>query len=670
MNTKSKHQVKSTTFTIEVGQFFRRGPTVFRISEDFGSRLRLEHVVSLESKHIETAELASSYSRGELIPCTKEDAARAISGEVFLEDDGPKVLGNVVSAYGDTAVDYGLKILKYIEELQACGYRNLRPQPLIKLDIEKIAKKIGDEKPPKASTIYKHWLSITRSDGDKRAAIPLYRNRGGRGQPRISLEAIAELQKLATRIKNNKKEKINFRKIESELFHELSILHGNDKAIILKPSLSTVTSVIKSEFSQYEIYARKYGKKEANRKYRNWHPRNRATFPLEVVEFDDKDTRVYAIDERTGLPCGRIYITSGVDQYSTVPIGFSISDKHRDTWSAINAIANSILPKDLTGLDWSEVRSEVPFMGLIGKIVFDNALYNHARNLEEAALEMSNATISWAQPYTPTQKSCVEDFNGCITEDFLINLPGFGGPKVTQDLIKDGISSAILTVQEFRKKFHTWAYDVFCNTPRVGGLTPRQKWESQEMSHRPKLPLDIQRVRIATMFRHTLKLRPGGILFVGLAYNNNWLETYRRNVGYNATVSIRFDPVRLDEIYVLDENIREWFSVPSANPEYTKYLTLAQHKLVRKSAQINGVRNPAVPQLLVARARLAESVAQWTRSSKFRERKLAARVGEIIETQEKSSPETVVVTELESQIMQIESVLIETSDEGWEFPEL
>lgn len=670
MTNQVKPHVLPTDFAIEIGQLFRKGPTVFRISEVFGTYLRLEHIVSLETKHIKTAELASAYARGELVPCTKDEAARAISGDVFVEDDAAKVLVGAVTTYGEKAVDAGLKILKYIEELQVRGYRNLRPQPLIELDVERIAQELGDEKPPKVSTIYKRWLAIERNGGDKRAAIPLFKRRGGAGKSRISLEANFVIKQCMDKLKNDRKAEINFKKIEKEIFHKLIVSHGEEKAILLKPSLTTITSIVKEELTAYEIYLRKYGRKEANKKYRNWHPRSRATFPLDVVEFDDKDTRVYSIDGRTGLPCGRVYLTSGVDQYSTVPLGFSISDRPRNTWSAINAIANSVLPKDLSRPEWSEVESDVPFMGLMGKIILDNALYNHARNLEEAALEVSNATISWAQPYTPTQKSCVEDFNGFVTNDFLINLPGFGGPKITRELLKEGIASAILTVQDFKKQFHCWVYDVYCNTPRVGGMTPRQKWEIGQQGRGPRLPMDIQRVKMATMFRHSLKLRPEGILFTGLIYNSHRLILFRKKVGNNATVNFRFDPESIEEIFVMDEGAREWFAVPSVNPEYVKHLTLEQHRLIRKLSVMEGQRNPAVPQLLSNRARLAKFVNQWMLSSKIRDRKFAARVGNIDNVAANEDKKVVAITELESQVLEISSVTIDSSDEGWEFPEL
>lgn len=658
-------------FTIEVGQCFRKGPTVFRISADFGSYLRLEHVESLEAKHIRTSELAGAYSRGELIPCTKEDAARALSGDNFEEDDSSPVVKDATFMFGEKASKQGLRIIKYITRLRALGYECLRPQPLLELEVERIARNIGDENPPKISTIYSSSLAIAQRGGDLRAAIPRYRDRGGRGKLRIAPEAASALARSTERLSHRPKEQVVFRAIERDVFHQLLVQHGQEKAMTMMPSSSAITSFVKSEISEYEIYARKHGRTAANRKYRSWYPRERATFPLEVVEFDDKDTRVFGIDQRTGLPCGRIHLTSGVDQYSAAPLGFSISSKPRNTWSAINALSNSVLPKDVKAPDWEEVKSDVPYMGTMGLIVFDNALYNHAKALEECALDITNATISWAKPYTPTEKSIIEDFNGRVSSDFLIDLPGFGGPKVSRDMLDNGVIAANLTVQEFIKLFNCWTYDVYANTPRAGGMTPRQKWEKGMLNRRSRLPADINRVRIATMLRHELRLRPEGILFIGLIYNNQRLQLLRKRIGHSALIEFRYDPERLADVFVFDSEACEWFQVSNVNLDYVKYLTLYQHKLIRKMAISDGKQNPAIPLMLEYRERLMTLVNQAKYSKKLKERKWAARVGDTPSSSAGAPPETtVMVTDLEAQVMDIDCVEMDVADEGWEFPTL
>ncbi len=656
-------------FTFEVGQYFRSGKTVFRITDEHGTHFKLEHVISMESKFIEMTKLMSQFLAGEILPCSENDLIRAIRNDGFVEDDQPATISGEMSMLSDAAKEAGRLSLKYITKLQELGYSSLRPTPLLELDIERLRKIFSDSKAPRPSTLYRISLDMERLGGDRRAAYPKFAQRGGRGKTRMHPVAQQAYQDSVEMLIRNPKARIAYTKLSQDVWLRLVEQEGQEKAMLLQPSLSTVTREAKKIFPAYEICVRNEGKKAADKKFRSWAPRDGATAPLEVVEFDDKDSRVFGIDERTGLPAGRLFVTTGVDQYTDVPLGFSISDQPRNTWSAINALVNCVLPKDLTHPDFSEVVTDLPYMGRMGIAVFDNALYNHSKMLEEAALDVSKHIFAFAKPYTPTEKSKVEDFNGQMAKNFFANLPGFLGKKDSRDSLVEGVAAANMSVTDFRKKFLNWAYNDYCNKPRASGMTPRQCWELGMIGRKPRIPGDVNSVHLAAMLRRKLRLRPELIQFTGLIYQNQRLEVMRRKIGHNAEVDIRYHPERLDRIFVFDPYAKEWFFVPSANPEYTTNLSLYQHSLIRKKARETGAKNPSIPILLIHRAELAKLVFQLRYSPKVKNRKWAKRVmGENGFAITEKTTEIIVMTELEAQVAEIEAVEMDDSVEEWEFP--
>lgn len=655
-------------FSFRADQHFRRGTTVFRIVSIAMPSVIIEHTLTGERKHLLQAALVSEYLSGSIVPCSAEAVARANAGDGFLEDDAPYVVRNAISILSPSAQERGLFVLKYWRALRTVGFTSLRPTQLLELEHQRIVKRFGDSNPPKLSTLYSIDLKIRKANNDLRAAFPNYSSRGGRNSTRCDQALMDALDEIIQARRDDPNAPLKFADIEKDLKAAVAEQTNDSTAILTTPSRSTISRRVKTLIDAYEFANRRNGRRAADEKYKVWHPRARAQEPLQVVEFDDKDTRTFGIDEVTSLPCGRIYITAGVDQFSSMPLGFSISHEHRNTWSAINTVANSILPKDMSQPEWSGVEREAPFFGKFGIAIFDNALYNHAHALEVAAIEMSNCAIAFARPYSPREKSIVEDWNGKVVREFLCHLPGFGGEKSRRNHLQEAEQAANVSIQEFKLLLLQWTYNVFSNTPRHGGLTPRQRWESALQDMGPMLPVDVRKIRLGAMLNLRVKLRPELIRHHDLIYQNHRVENLRRQLGHKAPIDIKYDPQNLTYVFAHDPTEDEWFMVESATREYTQGLTFLQHNLIRKMARDRGVRNPAVPQMLLQREELAKLVRQLRFSKKLKERRLGATVGNSESSEKNRSMPAMLVTELEDKINEIAQVPMDEGDDDWKMP--
>ena len=449
--------------------------------------------------------------------------------------------------------------------------------------------------------------------------------------------------------------------------------HPDRPDLALRLSRSTVARRTEQSFSSYERCVRNKGKAFADRQYRDWYPRERAEFPLEVFETDDTDTRILLIDELTGLPCGRGHLTGVNDQNTGVHMGWDLSEQPRSVFSAINAIVCAILPKDPAHKDFLLCDHPPEFYGKSGIIVFDNALYNHADKIELAAHDIGFMP-GWAKPKTPTEKSVIEGWFGILKKEFLPTLPGYRGSKKEPEGLSHGLKTANLGLRTFRQLFLKWVFDDYSNNPMTrDGLTPRQRWHANMRLSKPRIPVDIHGLRIVACIRTTTTLKPEGIRLFGIIYTSPSLKLLRRLYGVKAKVQCRYNPHNLGEIYVFDQVNKQYIPIPAEDQVYSSGLTLYQHKLIRKLARDLGKRNPAIAELMKCRADLRMITKQLRTSKKLRDRKRAARTGEIPATEQSesmsSTPVVEMVTELEYSVSEISDISLDTSDEGWTIPE-
>lgn len=660
-----KQVLRSKEFVLEPGALLRNGTDIVQVECLDGPDCVLRHRATYELKVLPIQTMLAMYAAGDLLSNFPEEGKEV--PPIDPHDSGYSLIHDLSPA----AFAHGRTVLAYIKALRALGYDKLRPTPILQMDFIRVKEKFREENSDyidlALSTVYKWSIAFDRNGEDPRSVFPDFSSRGGRGGHRIAAPALQALVDQVERLKTKKKEVISFSGLHSMVEERLMNDLGEAPMFDVLPSRSTIERYIKSEFSPYDLTRRNKGERFAQRIYADHYPRDKARYALEVIEFDDKDSRTYLINGMTGLPCGRGFITTGVDQATQIPVGLSAGDKPRSLVSAMNAFRDCLLPKDL-----SRLAIDAEFFGPPSIALFDNALYNHAIALERAVFETSHATVAFAKPYTPKEKSKVEDFNGWFGK-WIATQPGYGGDKRTKDELGNGKKTAKMTTQEFVDKTLIWAYGQYANTARSNGMTPRQHWHTLTRNLKLRLPRNLQQLDAAFAIGHELKLRDDGILFTGIPYQNDDLKRLRRLVGHNSKIQFRYHPNNVNQIHVYDPFNRSYFLVKSAIPLYTTDLTLFQHKLIRKIARENQCRNPAFGEMMKYRQMLCMLTTQKFASTKFHDRQWANRVGRITPENKSAVPASAIVNELLNDlgeaIEQLDRVTLELQDDEWDLPE-
>lgn len=578
--------------------------------------------------------------------------------------------------FSPKAIATMLHKLRWIGALRNRGTKSFTDLDNLELELLNVAAAIKPGTTTfRPSTIRSSWAKLEAAGGDARVLLPAFHLRGGVGTTRVDPVAETLLQK---RLVAEKATDTRLRISDFVEAHALDVNNWNRTPANAKTqteplSEMTIARRFHATFERYEVIRRNVGKAAADRWYRNSGARIRAEQPLEAAQFDDTDGEVFLIDEISGMPWGRANITAGVDEATAAVLGKEISEQPRSTWSAISAMVNAVLPKDMTADEFALCKHNWFAYGAVGVAQMDNALYNHGAGYVEGAVADTGAIPGWSKPHTPTGKTQIEYLNNLIKTDFTPELPGWRGPKRGRDGLKDGPSSAVMSLQEYRRAFNHWVTDRYSNRPRERGESPRQLWERHFNKSRPMMPIDTQAFRLIATMRQTLTFRQsGGLMRMGLRYASKPLELLRNRLGFNAEVDTRFHPFDLSTMYVFDPVARIFLVVPCIeHSEYLVGLTNHQQKLILKLCREKGLKNPSVLDCTVAKEELRRLTAQLRISKKLTDRKRARRADDPEpeanappQKRARQEPETV-MTELERQLNEMDAIDLAGNDADW-----
>jgi putative transposase len=602
------------------------------------------------------------------------------SGQVLCQDAALQKAGSELGmdavvrlqARGATegAILHACAKLQWITALSARGIDRIVNKPYVRTAITNLASgELKDLKRFSVSTLYEAELTLRKNGGDVCSLVPEYDMRGGRGRRRISDRALDVLSTdVQARLEDESKPPIRASEVWNDVNVKINEINNASPERIEQISESTVRRYVAAVVPADELAVRRLGKKAALKMFRtNSGARDTATRPLEMSEYDDVDAAVFLTDERNGLPWGRAFITNGADQCCWIVLGYDLSDKPRDYYSAVNAVCDSLRPK-------ADCQPGEMGYGAQGGMLLDNASYNAGRAMRHRS-HTHKLLMSMAKPFASTEKTCIEHLNHVIKDDFCPTLPGWRGRKRDAEGLKRGMATAVLTLQQFHVLYRTWVRTVYANKPGEDGLTPKQRWLMHYSKHAPAVRYSEEQLAMFRLRPIELKFRDsGGLLRLRLRYDCDELARLRRHIGAKANVMVYVDPEDLARVYVLNPLTNVLFPVPTTEDlNYVSTVNERQHRLILALQRTRKKNNPSMKELRDGRAELAKLVEDARDSHKLLERRRARRAGfdgdaasDAVETkitQPTSAQDLILVTELESEILQLQEVDLAGVDE-------
>lgn len=583
-----------------------------------------------------------------------------------------------------TAVQQMLYKRAWIDALRVKGIDKIVDEPWVRTAIAAIARdSLKNVKRYSIGTLAATARTLARAGGDWSQLVPKYSKRGGSGKSRIDQRAEDAIERQLLEIKNDPGRRIVKEEVSASVRNEINSLNlGITGEPIGVPGYTTISRRIFQKFTAQDICERNRGRNLTDKLYReNAYPRDVAEFPLLISEFDDLNTGNFLIDDKNFLPFGRGFLTHGVCQNSGVPLGFDLSHEPRSYDSAIGAILDSFLPKDVLRPEFEGCKNAWIGYGNQGTILVDNASYNFSHSMKLQTMEMK-LILAGVKPFGPTEKCAIEHFNAVTEKDFCMSQPGWCGDKEDPEGSKKGMQTAALTVSDFKRNYVKWVTGVYLNKSGIDGLTPKQRWLNHFKLHGPAVRWSREDIALFRLRPMLLTFRAsGGIKRLNLTYNSDELIRLRQKLGFNAQVVAHIDRKDLTYVKVTDPATRALIHVPCTSDfKYVNGLTEQQQILILKMARRRGKKNPDLKEMVDARQELRELVLKQASSVKMAKRRFAQRIGPVNAgiSEDNNLGErppnagktctqvTQLVTDLEWNIIQLEEVDLDLDEDSWE----
>ncbi|AOY00916.1 Mu transposase C-terminal domain-containing protein [Jeongeupia sp. USM3] len=486
--------------------------------------------------------------------------------------------------------------------------------------IKVAADSLGDTHPPCSSSVAEWWRRY-RSTKDILTLIP--HNRASSAHLRKPEYRIFEEVLASSYLTKEKPPKLAV--VEAVYRHIDAVNNGRPaEARLKRPARSTIYRWF-DNLQQDLVDLAREGAEAARMKYRAAIDTVKAKSILERIEIDHTPIDLIVIDGATGLTLGRPWLTSAIDHYSRMVVGFYLSLNPPSGYSVLQCLRFAILPKQEMLARYPDIRQPWPACGIPLLIAVDNGPDLHADAVARAALELG-INLLFCGSKCPFQKGAIERFFRTQNTGFVHQTPGttFSNTADRGDYVSE--NEAVVDMESMTHIVTKWLVDVYNVTPHRGaGGRPLDLWNESAKQKIVELPVNPQELDIVMGMAATRTLFHYGIELEGLHYNNDLVQQIRRRYGNNPKVDIRYFHDDVGYIQVLDPDDKVYLRVPAKALDYANGLSRDMHRAIREHARQKFGEHVLSPQLLQAKQEVRDLIQQSVTAKKMGHRKVAAR---------------------------------------------
>lgn len=339
------------------------------------------------------------------------------------------------------------------------------------------------------------------------------------------------------------------------------------------------------ELPKFDVYRARFGRDAALKKFRNSSKVRAAAEILEHGEIDHTRLDIFVVDDKTGAPLGRPWLTVLIDVHARYVLGISISFEPPSRATVAKCLRHAFLPKLRLQERYPGIVNNWEGYGIFAGVTMDGGLEFHSQEIERIFFELDIEPV-YAPRKTPWFKGKVERLQGTMNRGITATAPGKTFSGIVEKDDYDPKKHALMTLSALEYVVYKWIVDVYHQkTHRALGCSPAQMWNlSAKTTTIPMLadPLRFDAI-VAGSERRVLSHK--GIEFNSLVYNSPEMGEIRRTYGDRLDVEIRFDRSNLGSVIVLHPERQTPYRVPCLTPEYADGLTEWQHKVCKKYAK-------------------------------------------------------------------------------------
>lgn len=362
----------------------------------------------------------------------------------------------------------------------------------------------------------------------------------------------------------------------------------------------------------FDRFAARYSLTAARVKFRTSKKGAPALKPLARVSMDHYRMNLFVVDEETGLPLGRPWLSLLLDDYSRCVVGYYLGFEEPSNVSAARAIRNAIAPKD-------ELVAMVPGMvntwgawGLMDVLVVDNGLELHGETVEQGCSQFG-IKIQYCPRKKPWYKGKVERFFRTLDQGLTSAMPG----KTFENIFKredyDPAKHAVVTLTTLRSIVLKWVVDYYHQKPhRILQMSPAQAWQEGIGAVDQYLPTSSVILESAFSKSTTRVLSKDGIEHDSLFYQSEDLRRVRERFGNDIDVEIRVMDDDISWIIVVVPQSNSVLRVEAVDQAYTQKMTRWQHGICKRYRRLRHRRDGQKMLLLEAKEAIRVMIARDT----------------------------------------------------------
>ena len=293
------------------------------------------------------------------------------------------------------------------------------------------------------------------------------------------------------------------------------------------PSLNAIYRVI-GQIDRYTLDFTRTGKRTANHKWRAVGSGSIASCHNEVWEIDHTQVDCIAIDDTTGLPICRPWVTVVLDVHTRMVVGFFLSFEAPSVSVVMQCLRNAVGIKEPMMEKHPELSIPWPCFGIPRTIVPDQGREFKSKAFVDACL-LLGIEVSYTPVLKPWYKGKIERFLGNLSRSVFHRVPGTTFSNIFErrkEVPPETV--AVATLDELR--FHTlnWITQVYHKkTHRTLATSPLAAWSQSVATHGVRPPPNPDRLaEILSPVEYRAPQRQG-IEFEGLLYNSSELASFR-----------------------------------------------------------------------------------------------------------------------------------------------
>lgn len=455
---------------------------------------------------------------------------------------------------------------------------------------------------PTASAIEGWYHLFLRGGEDIRILIPLWSRRGNR-TPRLPAPVYQAMRDAL--------EKHYFTTIRPALSTVLkkvnNLLEANGHNRVSHKCLDHYR--IKNWSDRQEVRLR-YDERHAHLRHDVFKRLPDPEYPLDVVEIDHSLLDLIVVDEKSGRPLGRPWLTLLIDVKTRMILGLHISFEAPSFASVQRCLAHAFWPKDLSGMG---LRHDWPTEGIPRVIRCDNGREFRSRSLAAAEASLG-FTVIYCPGRHPWIKGRVERIFGTIGVAVLDLNEGKTFSNVQKRGEYKSVKHAKTTLSALKESLLRYIVDDYHVSYHEGlkGI-PLEVWNQHAdligVNGVPSYD-DIRRLTGSAFLKPISSV---GIRLFGFTYYHTDLSKLRgRRSGTAKRFQVRVDPYNVGEIEVLDDETGKWIVAESDQPGLARGISIHEARVRRKRAKSLAQGGRVTPALLQQAADLedAEAAAQ------------------------------------------------------------